>query len=176
MARCRCAGDACSCVLAAGPGIRVAGTGAPGSQWVISSDPDATGTVTVKDTATLDLAAEGAGTIYDPFVLSGSVDIGPLLQVIDSSEIDFTLTGTGTEADPYRLTADLTRISTIDAAPTGWVLARRADGKYVPTAPTTATPGAITIGTGLIGDGSTTAPLNVDICTYAELKSACASP
>ena len=54
------------------------------------------------------------------------------------------VTGTGTPADPWIISVE----------------------------PATA-PGGIETGPGLSGNGTTVAPLQLDLCTYAELKNAC---
>lgn len=42
MVRCGCGNNACACVVSAGSGITVTGTGAPGNAYVVSTIPNAT--------------------------------------------------------------------------------------------------------------------------------------
>jgi len=106
MARCRCTETVCSCVLAAGDGISIAGTGTQSSPWIITALPRATDTVDVQDTLSLDLTRTGRGIPGDPYVISGDVNLGPLVSVVDTPTVDLTLGGSGTLGDPFTLTAD----------------------------------------------------------------------
>lgn len=115
----------------------------------------------------------GSGTVTDPWIINANP---ASIMVADTVGVDLTIHGTGTLTDPFVLSADLSCIDCTSAAPTGYVLARDASGRYVPQPSTTADPGAIATGVGLVGDGSGGSPLRVDLCTYADLKAVCATP
>ena len=105
MARCRCVGTTCHCLLVAGNGITVLGTGSPDDPWAIST--------------CVDCSSQGA---------PGDVmTLGP-------------------------------------------------DGIWHPGPPTQVPPGSIQVGEGISGTGTVAAPLRVDLCTYGDLKTACAAP
>jgi microcystin-dependent protein len=134
MPRCGCSGaDTCSCVIQGGSGITV----------------------------------DGAGTEINPYVITGSGAAGGSLTVADTATVDLDLLGDGSEADPYVLRADATMglDALIDVtAPTpadGYVLAWNGT-VWQPVPPTTAPVGAVTVGTGLLGDGSSGDPVRLD--------------
>lgn len=111
------------------------------------------------------ISVTGAGSPSNPYLISG----GSEFQVTDTATVDLTLTGTGADTEPYILTAnaileldELTDVSTAGAT-TGQVLARQSDGTYRFVAPTTASPGAITVGQDLQGDGSGGNPLRAKL-------------
>lgn len=177
MARCRCADESvCTCVIRAGQGVTVQGTGAPSSPWVITATANSSGTIEVADTPSVDMATTGVGVLGDPLIISARAIIGALLNFIDNPfGVDFSVAGAGTEASPMGVEATIPRIDLGTTPTVGFVLAF--DGtRYVPVPPTTVPIGSINIGPGLIGDGSSGSPLRVDVCTYAELKAACATP
>lgn len=106
----------------------------------------------------------GSGSSQDPFVIVGDVD----LEVTDNSVFNLTLTGGGTIVSPWNLqvafagTASLNDLPDVDltGAILGDVLGY--DGTdWVPVAPTTIAPGAITTDDSLDGDGSVGDPLLV---------------
>lgn len=133
MARCGCSGNTCSCKIIAGGGGIIIG---------------------------------GAGTLGNPYTITGTPAV---LAAIDTASIDLTLVGDGTTSSPFVLTAALIPLATTDltnwaaVAPTaGQVPTWNAGtGKWTPGPAATATPGAIFIGNGLIGDGSSGSPLNL---------------
>lgn len=109
------------------------------------------------------ISVTGAGTVASPFVVSG----GGVVTVQDTATVDLTLTGSGSVGSPYVLRADalvsldeLTDVN-VAAATTGQVLGKQADGSWIGIPAPTAAPGAITVGTGLLGDGSAGNPLRV---------------
>lgn len=135
MARCGCAGGTCSCVITGGGGIVV----------------------------------EGAGTETNPYVISGGGGGGGggVLTVQDTDTIDMQLAGTGTADNPYTLSAnatvelgDLLDVN-VDSPTDGYVLAWNGT-TWQPVPPTTAPVGAIAVGDGLLGDGSSEDPLRLD--------------
>lgn len=131
IARCGCSGaQPCSCLIEAGPGITVAGSGSPGTPYVISVDGNST---TVSDTPTINMSILGSGTSGDPYVIFGSVKLDPsitnvlaatvnglfldcatiqtcvggvgITTISDTSTINMTITGTGATLDPYIISA-----------------------------------------------------------------------
>lgn len=173
MARCRCEGSICTCVLLAGDGVQIQGTGAAGVPWVISAPTRSTDSVDVDDTTTLDLTRVGNGTEADPYVISGAAIIGALVDFLDTSSIDATVTGAGSLADPLQVTLRHKCLDCGLPGNPGDVLTLQLDGTYKPGPPTTAAPGAISTGFGITGNGQVGTPLRVDLCTYADLKTAC---
>lgn len=135
MPRCGCAGSTCSCLITAGPGVQITGSGQASNPYVITaSAASIAGTLTVQDTDSVDLSLAGEGTIAEPYVLTADVELA----------LD-----------------DLTDV-TAAAPTTGYVLAF--DGtSWVPVPPQTAEPGAIVVGPGLTGDGSSGSALTVDV-------------
>lgn len=177
MARCRCAEEsACTCVITPGPGITVSGSGAPSSPWIISSFTNAAGTLQVVDTPSVDMELAGSGILADPHVITAKAIVGALIDFVNNpAGVDFLVTGAGSEADPLQVQGVVSRVDLATAPTNGYVLAWNGT-QYVPAPPVTAPVGAIVAGPGLTGDGSSTTPLRVDLCTYAELKAACATP
>lgn len=115
----------------------------------------------------------GSGTPSDPLIISAAT---ASFDVIDTTAIDLTINGQGSTTDPFTLRADLVCIDCVSGAPTGYVLTRDANGRYVPGPPSVAPIGAVSVGAGLVGDGSSGLPLKVDLCTYADLKALCQTP
>lgn len=136
MARCGCAGSSCSCLVQGGAGITV----------------------------------EGAGTENNPYVISGTGGGGGgggFLTVVDTQTVDLSLLGSGSEEDPYRLSGnatleldDLTNVTAADPVD-GNVLAWNGT-TWQPVPPVTAEVGAIAVGSGLLGDGSSGDPIRLD--------------
>jgi hypothetical protein len=136
------------------------------------------GHLAVADSATLDLQLLGNGTSANPYLLSGTViDVagggGMMVTFTDTSEIDFTTTGVGTTANPLVVTAELPLITFTGGNP-GDVLTMDATGVFYPGPPTQAPVGSVATGFGISGDGSGANPFRVDLCTYDDLKAACA--
>src|SRR5262245_39076018 len=140
MARCRCTGESCTCVLAAGSGVQLAGTGSPTNPWIITVPPNSNGTIETSDTPSVVWSISGQGTFEQPFVLVARAVIGTLIDFIDSDEVAFTVTGAGSEADPLQVTADLPNISTAGGS-AGMVLTQQPDGTFAPGPPSTVAPG-----------------------------------
>ena len=114
------------------------------------------------------ITVTGAGSGGSPYVISG----GGELTVLDSNTVDLQLTGDGSTGTPYVLTAEATvevaELSDVDASvlTPGNVLAVNPAGDgFVLNPPSTASPGAITTGANLSGDGSGGNPLKVDSTT-----------
>ena len=131
MAKCGCGGSGCDCKIIGGGGVTVTGAGTPTNPYIITSGAN---TLIVTDTATLDLTLLGSGTTGDPYTLSGVV--APISM------------------------AQLSNVAA--AAPTsGQVLIwNSGTSKWTPGPAATATPGLITVGNGLSGDGSAGNALN----------------
>lgn len=87
MSSCGC-GTACACIIRGGAGVTVTGAGTPTAPFVISASiNDLSGSLTVRDSTTVDLTLLGSGTGADPFVLqaASSLKLTQLLDVADPS-------------------------------------------------------------------------------------------
>lgn len=73
MARCSCAGGACSCSIQAGGGLSVAGVGSSANPFIISLAPTP-GSVTSED-GTLDLSVLGASATSDVLLLQNVTNV-----------------------------------------------------------------------------------------------------
>lgn len=117
------------------------------------------------------ITVTGAGTATNPYLISGGLQLG----VMDSQTINFGLTGDGSTNEPYILTGSATvalgDLIDVDAAggSTGYVLAQQADGSFALVAPSTAPVGAINVGNGIDGDGSSGDPLRVKLAADSGL-------
>jgi hypothetical protein len=125
------------------------------------------------DTPSIRWTIEGSGTEADPFQVQAIGSTGFGVQFTDTSEVDFATSGSGTTADPIVVTATLPLL-TLQGGNPGDVLTRDAQGVYYPGPPTQAPVGSVSIGAGLSGDGSGANPFRINLCTYDNLKAACA--
>lgn len=116
------------------------------------------------------ITVTGSGSALNPYVISGGAAFG----VLDSSTIDLTLSGDGSGASPYTLRADATitlgELEGVNVTgSTGYVLAKQGDGTFALVPPATAAPGAINVGNGLDGDGTSGDPLNLVLASNSGL-------
>jgi hypothetical protein len=124
MPRC-CGGATCSCVVQAGPHIKIAGTGSTSDPVVVTGDVG----VAVADTASIDLTLSGAGTAVAPWTVSGAFAGTSQLNALGDV--------------------------TAPAPNNGQVLAwNSSTSQWQPVAPTTAATGSVNHDTSLAGDGS----------------------
>lgn len=131
MAKCGCGGSGCDCKIVGGGGVTVTGAGTPTNPYIITSGSS---TFQIIDTATLNLTLLGSGTTGDPYTLSG--DMAPISM------------------------ASLSNVA-VTAPTNGQVLIwNSTTQKWTPGPAATATPGLITVGSGLSGDGSSGNALN----------------
>lgn len=129
MARCDCSGRTCNCLVIGGDGITVTGSGTTANPYTVTADVN---------------------------------DLRDLLRVNDTSSVNFTLVGSGTSADPLILSAvatprlmdlsDVDDVGPLNGETIVW--AGGGNGGWVFATPTTAAPGAVGTGPGLLGDGS----------------------
>jgi len=98
MARCRCQSENCTCAVRAGAGVSISGSGSPGDPWTINAVPNASNTLRVEDTFTIDLQLSGAGTLESPFVLRANAS-----QVPGGLSTGHGITGLGNGPSPLRL-------------------------------------------------------------------------
>lgn len=75
MPRCDCQGGLCSCVIISGEGAEVTGGGTSTNPYIVSMAGDLIQRITVVDTDTVDMEANGAGTVSDPLILSSHAKI-----------------------------------------------------------------------------------------------------
>ena len=115
----------------------------------------------------------GDGSAELPFIISGGSSATGTVRFEDTPEVDFTVVGVGSTANPYVVTATSPWVDPQPGAP-GDVLTKQADGTWVAGAPATVPAGSISTGPGLSGDGSSSAPLRLDLCTYDQLAALCA--
>jgi len=168
VARCRCAEGACGCSLVAGTNTTVDGEGTPKDPWVVSAGDH--GYLAVADTATLDLQLLGDGTSANPHLLSGTViGSGGSPTFVDTEEVAFTVSA----ATPPEVSA-LLPLLTLTGGIAGHVLTQDATGVFSPMPAATAPVGAVATGHGIKGDGSAVTPLRINLCSYDDLKAACA--
>lgn len=73
MAKCGCQATQCNCVVQAGPGVTVTGSGTPGNPYVIEASDS--GNFEANDTTTVDHTLTGDGSSGNPYELSSTVKI-----------------------------------------------------------------------------------------------------
>lgn len=139
MPSCGCAGTTCSCLITAGAGIAIEGTGTGSNPYQITAtSSDIAGLLLVNDTTTVDLTLAGAGSTADPYRLS-ALARQALVELRDVGG-----------AAPQ-----------VGYVPT-WTAAAGGNPARFEFKPASAVPvGAILTGAGLSGDGSSGAPLTV---------------
>lgn len=137
MPSCGCAGSTCSCLIVAGPGISVEGTGTGANPYQItSSSSDISGLLLVQDTPSVDLTLSGAGSDADPYRLS-AVAAQALVELRDVGG-----------AAPQ-----------VGYVPT-WTAAAGGNPARFEFKPASSVPvGSISVGAGIGGDGSSGNPL-----------------
>ncbi|NEA39274.1 hypothetical protein [Streptomyces sp. SID11385] len=77
MPKCCSSRAGCSCVVTAGPGVTVDGTGSTAAPYVVSTDAGTPTPVQGQDTATVHTSVGGAGTEAAPYVVSADVILDP---------------------------------------------------------------------------------------------------
>lgn len=116
------------------------------------------------------VAVSGSGSAANPY----RVSVEQAITVQDTATLDLTVTGSGGAGDPYILSGDvamdLADLGDVDTAGVaGEVLALQGDGSFALNPPSTATPGAITTGDGIEGDGSGGDPLTITLAPSSGL-------
>ena len=130
MARCSCSGSTCNCLIVAGEGVNVTGSGTPTNPYVVASEvTDFASVFQVNDTVSVNLSMIGRGTVGDPLILSAVAS----QRLIDLSDV-------GDEFGP------------INGDVPVWVGGGTGHWEFQP--PPTTPPGAVNTGPGLDGDGS----------------------
>lgn len=71
MARCRCAGDICTCGVTAGPGVVVDGSGGFNDPYVVSVDPSAL--IHFVAGPDVNFTITGSGTAEDPLLVTADI-------------------------------------------------------------------------------------------------------
>lgn len=72
MARCRCAGDICTCAIEAGSGVIISGSGGVNDPFVIAL-PDMGTLITFGPSDDIAFTVSGSGTAADPLVVNADV-------------------------------------------------------------------------------------------------------
>lgn len=113
----------------------------------------------------------GTGTLTDPWVISALDPFASGAATFNNTpEVEFTLA----HGPPVSvITATLPWVDPF-TGDTGDVLMRKADGRWAAGPPTSVPPGSVVMGPGLSGDGSAGDPVRINLCSYDELKAACA--
>lgn len=132
--RCDCSGSTCQCLVIAGPGTTVTGSGTATNPYVVSSTATLEGALTVVDSNTVDLSAVGSGTTQDPYVLSADA----IVSVEDLTDVDVT------------------------GIQPGWVLAWNGT-EWVAGEPPVAPAGAANTSGGILGIGSVDDPVRAAV-------------
>lgn len=133
MARtCTCDG-VCACVITAGDGLLVTGSGTSNDPYVVQSKYEGT-VVQGQDTATLNVTVTGSGPASDPYVVSGDVTM------------------------PMSALTDVAAQSPADGDTLVWLV-----DHWESQPPSTVPPGAVSTAQGLSGDGSQSNPLGVRV-------------
>jgi|SRR5262245_4583981 len=154
--------------------MTMTGKGITGDPYVIYGNVKLAELLQVLDTPDVDLTLTPDPLGGPGFILSATVKLPGVLTFVDTPEVDFTLTGAGTAVDPMLVSATLPLVDLEMTANVGDVLTRGVDGVYRPGPPSTAPVGAISVGTGLNGDGSSGNPLRINVCTYDDTLLWCA--
>lgn len=134
MANC---GETCNCLVKAGEGITVTGSGTALNPYRIALAGDLSDLLTVTDTDSVNMTLLGSGTAVDPYVLSATSTVA-LTQL---SDVDDPQGGPNVGDVPV------------------WVTTGTPHWEFQP--PPANPPGAVNVSTGIIGDGSVGAPIRV---------------
>lgn len=148
LARCGCGPARCTCIVTAGPGVTVDGTGSTSAPYVISAEASEVTCDQVRP-----CLSAGPGATYNPAtgVIGAAISTDPgnqvtigtddglyvppgggstELQVTDTPSVDLSLTGDGQPGTPYEVSATVR----LDAAPPGGgsnLIQEGPDGLYV---------------------------------------------
>lgn len=136
MARCSCAGSQCNCVVVAGEGQVISGSGHPSDPYVITNT-GIKGALKVQDTQTLDLSLNGNGSATDPYLIFGDARLRLLHDMVDM--------GPGQTADP------------------GDTIVVQVDGTWHLGPPPITPAGAVNARGGINGDGTFATPLEIAV-------------
>lgn len=131
--------DGCNCLVIAGNGLVVTGSGSARDPYKVAIDGDYSGNFNVSDTPSVNLFLAGNGTPEDPYELSAYA----MLKLTELSDV----------SDPQGS-------PNVGDVPV-WV--GTGDTGHFEFQPPPANPGVVNVGTGLSGDGSLGAPLAVKL-------------
>lgn len=135
MARCSCVGGQCNCLVVAGEGQVVTGSGHALDPYVITN-AGISGALKIEDTQTVDLSLNGNGLAADPYVLSAAARVRLLVDMVDMKPGEIAANG-----------------DTIVVQ----------DGLFTLSPPPVAPAGAVNVRGGIIGDGSIATPIEVAV-------------
>lgn len=132
--------DGCNCLVQAGTGVKVTGSGSARDPYVVEIDSDFSGNLQVRDTETVNLTLMGNGTPTDPYEIEANATVR-LTQLADVSDPQ----GGPNAGD----------------VPVWVTTGSEAHWEFQPPPPNPA--GSVNTGAGIAGDGTLGAPLAVAV-------------
>lgn len=136
MARCSCVGGQCNCLVVAGEGQIVTGSGHPSDPYIVTNT-GIRGALKVQDTQTVDMVLNGNGVATDPYLVFANATVRLLVDMVDM--------GVGQTADP------------------GDTVIVQPDGTWNLGPPPITPAGAVNTRGGIQGDGTFVAPIEVAV-------------
>jgi hypothetical protein len=136
MARCSCVGGQCNCLVVAGEGQVVTGSGHPSDPYIITNT-GVRGALQVQDSTTVDLSLFGNGVLTDPYTLSANATIRLFRDMLDMAP--------GETADP------------------GDTIIVQSNGTWKLGPPPVTPAGAVNATGGITGTGAVVTPLQVAV-------------
>lgn len=128
----------CNCIVRAGNGVNVSGSGTGANPYVVSLAGSGDNLFVVQDTPTVNLTLSGNGTIENPWSLSAAATVA----MTQLSDVNDPQGGPNAGDVPVWVTSGV---------------------PHFEFQPPPANPGVVNVGAGLDGDGSVGAPLTVQV-------------
>jgi hypothetical protein len=136
VARCSCVGGQCNCLVVAGEGQIITGSGHPSDPYIVTNT-GIRGALKVQDTKTVDLVLNGNGVATDPYLVFANTTVRLLEDMLDM--------GVGQTPDP------------------GDTIIVQPDGTWNLGPPPISPAGAVNTRGGIQGDGTFLAPIEVAV-------------